>query len=135
MKKHLFVASMLLLAASACQKPATENPIDNDLLLGYWQMAYYGPNQTLTYARVPGEGDLSDAEKSQMLRFLPPDRFGEFFWNWCGTPPAMPSEWREGSWQRRPGSSNIIDVERDNQSFVLTIEMLDADSLRVRWGF
>jgi hypothetical protein len=137
MKKQLISPLLLLLALSACQAPetATPNAVLTDELLGYWRFAYHGPENQQTYARVSGEAGLSEQEKSQMLRFFPPDRFGEFFWNWCATPPAMPSQWMEGTWQRRPGNQDVLDIEMDNFGFSYRIERLDADSLSLQREF
>jgi hypothetical protein len=137
MKKSLLSPLLLLLALSACQAPETATPsaVLTDELLGYWRFAYYGPDNQQTYARVPGEAGLNEMEKSQMLRFLPPDQFGEFFWNWCATPPYTPSQWMEGTWQRRPGNPEVLDIEMPNFEFSYLITRLDADSLRLQRAF
>lgn len=125
-----------LLLFSACDKETVESrtPNLNDELLGYWKFVRYEPGNGRVYARVPNDDGLNEMQKSLMLRFLPPDQFGEFFWNWCGTPPAIPSDWRTGAWQRRANTPEVLDVTLDGFSLVITIMELQPDSLFIRHG-
>lgn len=128
-----------LLLFSACYKetvaPQTTNLNNNDELLGYWKFVRHEPHNGRVYARVPNDDGLDEIQKNMMLRFLPPDQFGEFFWNWCGTPPALPSDWRNGTWQRRANTPEVLDVTLDGFPLVITIMELQPDSLFVRHGF
>lgn len=83
----------------SCEKTDATIVTDTPTLIGYWQFDdYTGPNQQ-AYVSVPSDAGLDIPEKSMMLEFQEEGVFRQFFWNWCGTPPAIPSGWRYGTWE------------------------------------
>lgn len=133
MKKTLIFPLLIFLTVAACEKP--ELDFRNDELLGHWQFVRFETDNGRVYARVPNHDGLDDMQKSLMLRFLDPDQFGEFFWNWCGTPPALPSDWLTGTWQRRTDNPDVIDLNWDGNPSTITILELQPDSLFVRFDY
>ncbi|MCO6475809.1 MAG: lipoprotein [Phaeodactylibacter sp.] len=109
MKNYLFFA-LLLVLLTGCNKKETARLEGPDDLIGYWKYDGHGEEGERYYSAVPSDEGLSIPEKSLMLEFRADGFFRQFFWNWCATPPTMPSDWQNGSWQQLTEEPLVIRV-------------------------
>ena len=91
---------LLFGALMGCNKaePAITSAGPEDLI-GFWKLENWLEDNNTSFIAVPSDAGLEIYEKSQMMEFRSDGFFRKFFWNWCGTPPVIPSDWMPGQWQ------------------------------------
>ena len=110
MKNYLFFALMLALLFGCDKKEELSLPKGPEDLLGYWKYDGYGEENERFFTAVLSDAGLSESEKSLMMEFRSDGFFRQFFWNWCATPPAMPSDWQNGQWEQVSEQPLVIKV-------------------------
>ncbi len=135
--KITLLLGFILFCLAGCSKNKTEAQLVSvPKLIGFWQFENYGESNELTYNAVPSDEGLSAMEKSKMLEFREDGFCRRFFWNWCGTPPAIPSDWQDGVWELISENPQWIQITWDNApDHPQTLEILELDEhlLFFRW--
>lgn len=100
--------------------------------VGYWDFQNYpGPNER-AYFSVPDDSGFDVTEKNQMLEFREDGFVREFFWNRCATEPAIPTGWKDGTWNQSGSDPVVLELTIEGQPRTYEILSLDDNSLVVR---
>ncbi|MCB0563912.1 MAG: hypothetical protein KDD01_05995 [Phaeodactylibacter sp.] len=111
MKNYCLFFVLMLTLLTGCNKEAKisleQGPEE---LISYWKYDGHGEEGERFYTAVLSDEGFSESEKSLMMEFRSDGFFRQFFWNWCATPPAMPSDWQNGQWEQVSEQPLVIKV-------------------------